>query len=108
MLEVITDASTEFGSFNGMPKVSMRMNDKGAREWANITEEAANNGNQCIAIVLDDQVYTYPRVNGRINGGNSEISGNFTEEEAKELSLFIKSGKLMGKHTIIDIKEINK
>lgn len=106
--EVITDSKVEFEQSFKRPSVWIKMNDKGAHEWANITEEAAKNNYRCIAMVLDEQVYTYPHVNARIDGGNTQITGNFTEEDAKEFSLFIKSGKLMGKHSIIDIKEINK
>lgn len=95
--EVVTDANTEFDQYTNKPSVSMKMNDKGAREWSNITEEAAKNNHQCIAIVLDDQVYSYPRVNDKIDGGNSSISGNFTVDEANDLANVLKSGKMVAR-----------
>ncbi len=95
--EVVSDANTEFDQYTNKPSVSMKMNDKGAREWSNITEQAAKNDHQCIAIVLDDQVYSYPRVNDKIDGGNSSISGNFTVDEANDLANVLKSGKMVAR-----------
>ncbi|MBP5561213.1 MAG: hypothetical protein J6X70_05385, partial [Muribaculaceae bacterium] len=65
--EVITDAIVEFEQSIKRPCVLMKMNDEGTRKWADITEEANKNNHQCIAMDLDDQVYTYPHVNGRID-----------------------------------------
>ena len=73
------------------PVVSMSMNSDGARRWASLTK--ANVG-RAIAIVLDGAVYSAPRVNGEISGGNSEISGNFTIEDTKDLANTLKSGRM--------------
>lgn len=88
---VITDARRSFGSNSAVPEVDMSMNAEGARVWATMT---ANNVGRSIAIVLDGMVYSYPRVNGEIPGGRSNISGNFTIEEADDLANVLKSGKL--------------
>lgn len=89
--DVITDAHDEFNSVTGRPTVSMSMNSDGARRWAALTK--ANVG-RAIAIVLDGSVYSAPRVNGEIPGGNSEISGNFTIEDTKDLANTLKSGRM--------------
>jgi SecD/SecF fusion protein len=88
--DVITDAKDEFDNF-GRPCVSMSMNSEGARLWAQMTK--ANMG-KAIAIVLDGVVYSAPRVNGEIDGGNSQISGNFTIEDTKDLANTLKSGRM--------------
>ena len=75
----------------GMPSIKMQMTPTGSRTWANLTEK--NNG-RYVAISLDDIVYSSPRVNGKIEGGNTEISGNFTVEAAQDLANVLKSGKL--------------
>ncbi len=87
----ITSASVNYNQMTGAPEVSMSMNSKGAIEWENITGE--NVGRQ-IAIVMDGQVYSYPNVNGKISGGNSSISGHFTQQDADDLANVLKSGKL--------------
>ncbi|MBO4536019.1 MAG: protein translocase subunit SecDF, partial [Bacteroidales bacterium] len=87
----ISAASVNYNQMTGAPEVSMSMNSKGAIEWENITGE--NVGRQ-IAIVMDGQVYSYPNVQGKIAGGNSSISGHFTQQEADDLSNVLKSGKL--------------
>ena len=88
--DVITDAKDEYDQFN-KPCVSMSMNTEGARRWAVLTKQ--NIGKE-IAIVLDGYVYSAPRVNGEITGGNSEITGNFTPELTKDLANVLKSGKM--------------
>ena len=88
--DVITDARDDFNQM-GRPVVSMSMNSDGARRWASLTK--ANVG-RAIAIVLDGAVYSAPRVNGEISGGNSEISGNFTIEDTKDLANTLKSGRM--------------
>lgn len=88
--DVISDARSDFDQ-QGRPVVSMVMKDDAARKWAKIT---GSNVNNCIAIVLDNVVYSAPRVNGEISGGRSEISGQFTVDEAKDLANILKSGKL--------------
>ena len=87
----ISSASVNYNQMTGAPEVSMTMNSKGAIEWENITGE--NVGKQ-IAIVMDGQVYSYPNVNGKIAGGNSSISGHFTQQDADDLANVLKSGKL--------------
>ena len=88
--DVITDAKDQFDQF-GKPEVSMSMNSEGAREWASITK--ANLG-KAVAIVLDGVVYTAPRINSEIDGGQSSISGNFTIETTKDLANTLKSGRM--------------
>jgi SecD/SecF fusion protein len=89
--DVITDAKDEFDHVTGRPCVSMSMNSDGARRWAALTK--ANVG-KAIAIVLDGVVYSAPRVNGEITGGNSQITGNFTIEDTKDLANTLKSGRM--------------
>ena len=98
--EVVTRAESEFDNMQGQV-VSMTMNDHGAHEWARIT--GANVG-KAIAIVLDDQVYSYPNVNDRITGGRSQISGQFTLEEANDLANVLQSGKMVAR---VDIASEN-
>ena len=88
--DVVTDAKDQFDNF-GRPEVSMSMNSEGAREWAQLTK--ANVG-KAVAIVLDGVVYSAPRVNGEISGGQSSISGNFTIEDTKDLANTLKSGRM--------------
>lgn len=88
--DVVTDAKDEFDQ-HGRPRVSMTMNSEGAREWAALTK--ANVG-KAIAIVLDGVVYSAPRVDGEITGGQSSISGNFTIEDTKDLANTLKSGRM--------------
>ena len=88
---VVTTAKDEFNNITGQPEVSMTMNSEGARRWAELTK--ANVG-KAIAIVLDGVVYSAPRVNGEIGGGQSSISGNFTIEDTKDLANTLKSGRM--------------
>ena len=88
--DVVTEAKDQFDQ-HGRPEVSMTMNSEGAREWAALTK--ANVG-KAIAIVLDGVVYSAPRVNGEISGGQSSISGNFTIEDTKDLANTLKSGRM--------------
>lgn len=87
----ITDARDAIGDQKGSAEVDMGMNAEGARIWARLTGE---NIGRCIAIVLDDYVYSYPRVQSEIKGGHSQITGDFTINEAKDLANVLKSGKL--------------
>ena len=89
--DVITDAKDEFEQLSGRPSVSMQMNSDGARRWAALTK--ANVG-KAVAIVLDGVVYSAPRVNQEISGGNSQITGNFTIEDTKDLANTLKSGRM--------------
>ena len=94
----VTDARVQFGNTGGNPEVSMSMNAEGANVWARLTKE--NIGKQ-VAIVLDGMVYSYPTVQSEIAGGSSQITGNFTLEEAEDLANVLKSGKLPAPATII-------
>ena len=94
----VTDARVQYGNTGGNPEVSMSMNAEGANTWARMTKE--NIGKQ-IAIVLDGMVYSYPTVQSEIAGGSSQITGNFTLEEAEDLANVLKSGKLPAPATII-------
>ena len=95
---VVTDARVQYGNSGGTPHVSMTMNAEGANIWARMTKE--NIGRQ-IAIVLDGMVYSYPNVQNEITGGSSQITGDFTLEEAEDLANVLKSGKLPAPATII-------
>ena len=88
--DVVVDAKDEYDHF-GKPAVSMSMNTDGARRWAQLTKQ---NINKSIAIVLDGYVYSAPNVNQEITGGNSQITGHFTPEQAKDLANVLKSGKM--------------
>lgn len=87
---VITTAKDGFDQMNS-PCVSMQMNSDGARRWAQLTKQ---NIGKAIAIVLDNTVYSAPRVNGEISGGDSQITGNFTVEDTKDLANTLNSGKM--------------
>ena len=89
--DVITDAKDEFDQQFGRPIVTMQMNNDGARRWAALTK--ANVG-KAVAIVLDGVVYSAPNVMTEITGGNSQISGNFTIEDTKDLANTLKSGRM--------------
>ncbi len=95
--DAVTSASSEYDNMRGNT-VNMRMSDRGAREWATITR---SNIGRPIAIVLDDCVYSYPNVNNEITGGSSEITGNFTPEEANDLANVLKSGKMSAKVEVV-------
>ncbi len=94
----VTDARVQYGNSGGSPEVSMTMNAEGANVWARMTKD--NIGRQ-IAIVLDGMVYSYPNVQSEISGGSSQITGQFTLEEAEDLANVLKSGKLPAPATII-------
>ena len=102
---VITDARQSYQQ-NGNPSVSMQMNLKGAKIWEQMTGKAFNTGGQ-IAIVLDDIVYSAPGVtSGPIAGGNSEISGSFTLNEAVDLANVLRAGKLPASADIVQAEEV--
>ncbi len=94
----ITDARDEIADQKGGAEVSMSMNAEGSRVWARLT---ADNLGRCIAIVMDNYVYSAPKVQSEIKGGRSSISGNFTINEAKDLANVLKSGKLPAPAKII-------
>ena len=88
--DVVTTAKDDYDQY-GKPSVSMSMNSDGSRRWALLTKQ---NIGKAIAIVLDGYVYSAPNVSSEITGGNSQITGNFTPEEAKDLANVLKSGKM--------------
>jgi SecD/SecF fusion protein len=96
--DVITSARTSSGITGSEVKVDMSMNSEGAKTWARMTRE---NINRCLAVVLDGYVRSYPRVQNEITGGNTEITGDFTIEEADDLANILKSGKLPAPARII-------
>lgn len=96
--DVITDARADFSQTSAYANVSMSMNAEGAKTWARITKE---NIGKSIAIVLDGYVYSFPTVQNEITGGNSQITGHFTVEEAKDLANTLKSGKMPAPARII-------
>lgn len=96
--DVVTDARQDFDERN-QAVVSMTMNSTGASKWAKITKEAAGNpsdetDNKSVAVVLDNYVYSFPRVSGEIPTGNTQITGDFTVQEAQDLANKLKAGKL--------------
>ena len=88
--DVITSAKDDFDQM-GHPSVSMQMNSDGARRWSQITKQ---NIGRAVAIVLDDAVYSAPRILTQIDGGNSQITGSFTIEDTKDLANTLNSGKM--------------
>ncbi|MCM1312367.1 MAG: protein translocase subunit SecDF [Bacteroides sp.] len=88
--EVVIEAKDEFDQY-GNPCVSMKMNTEGARKWSALTEA---NLNHAIAIVLDNYVYSAPNVRSKIDGGSSQITGNFTTNDTKDLANVLESGKM--------------
>ena len=101
--DCITDARADGNGYNGRAEVLMIMNDTGARKWEKMTME---NIGRSIAMVLDSYVYSYPVVQDRISGGRSQISGNFTMEEATDLANIFISGQLPAPVRIISMEEV--
>ena len=89
--EVITDARADFSQTSAYANVSMTMNAEGSKTWARMTKD---NIGKSIAIALDGYIYSFPTVNTEITGGSSQITGNFTVDEAKDLANTLKSGKM--------------
>lgn len=87
----VTDSRMDYNPLTGKPEVVMSMDVSGSRIWKKMT---GDNAGRFVAVVLDDKVYSAPRVEGEIAGGNTSISGNFTVEEATDLANILKSGKL--------------
>jgi len=96
--DVVTNAKDQFSQNSSYAEVSMSMNSEGAKKWARLTKE---NVDKCIAIVLDNMVYSAPKVHGEIPNGQSSISGNFTSEDAKDLANVLKSGKMSAPAKIV-------
>ena len=97
--DVITDARADFSQISAYANVSMSMNAEGAKTWQRLTKD---NIGKSVAIVLDGYVYSFPTVQTEIAGGNSQITGNFTVEEAKDLANTLKSGKMPAPARIIE------
>ena len=95
---VITEAREQYAERGASAVVSMTMNAEGAQEWSRLTGE---NIGKCIAIVLDGYVYSAPNVRTKIDKGSSEISGDFTIQEAQDLANVLSSGKVPAPAKII-------
>ncbi|MBT8195400.1 MAG: protein translocase subunit SecDF [Bacteroidia bacterium] len=95
----ISNAFQDFDQYSRSPEIRMQMNAEGAKEWKRMT---GDNVGKAVAIVLDDYVYSYPTVQGEIAGGNSNITGNFTINEAKDLANILKAGKLPAPARIVE------
>lgn len=99
--DVVVDAGQDFDERNS-PIVRMQMNASGARKWQEVTREASQQEpKRSVAVILDGLAYSYPRVQGEIAGGNTQIYGNFTIEEAQDLANILKAGKLPAPARII-------
>jgi len=96
--DVVTSARDEFSQNSSYAQVSMSMNSEGTKKWARLTKE---NIGKCVAIVLDNMVYSAPVVNDEIPNGTSSISGHFTPEDAKDLANVLKSGKMSAPARIV-------
>lgn len=104
--DIISDARIEFNADNGgHPSVSMSMTGEAATKWAKLTKDNSPVGDakgRCIAVVMDNMVYSAPVVNGEIKGGNSSISGDFSVEEANALAAVLSAGKLPAPARIVE------
>ncbi|MCZ2458832.1 MAG: protein translocase subunit SecDF [Chitinophagales bacterium] len=101
--DAITTAGQDYDQLSGRVEVTMSMNPTGARIWADMTGQ---NKGKFIAIALDNLIYSAPRVNDKIEGGRSSISGNFTEQEAQDLANILKSGKLPAPAKIVAEQQV--
>ncbi|MBK7872968.1 MAG: protein translocase subunit SecDF [Saprospiraceae bacterium] len=99
--ESVTDARPETDPTTGNVTVSLRMDNAGARTWAQMTTKAAQDNNREIAIVLDDEVVSAPGVDEPITGGSSSIRGNYTIQEAQDFANILQIGKLPAETRII-------
>ena len=98
--DIITDARKDYDQRQGgVPLISMSMNSEAAQKWKTIT--GANKG-KCVAVVMDNMVYSAPRVNSEISGGQSQITGNFTDTEADALAAILSAGKLPAPAHIVE------
>lgn len=97
--DAIVDASQDFGQLDHRPEITMNMSPDGANIWRRMTAE---NKDHCIAIVLDDYVYSFPNVINEIPNGRSSITGNFEVSEAKDLANILKAGKLPAPARIVE------
>jgi SecD/SecF fusion protein len=93
--DVVTEAKQDFNPLDGKPTVTLKMNNTGQRIWESLTERSSNATTGFpIAIEVDNIVYSAPGAREKISGGNTEISGSFTIEEAKDLANILKLGRL--------------
>ena len=99
--DVVTGATSNPDPTTGKITVSLQMNGEGARKWGQITTEAAQDNNREIAISLDNKVVSAPSVNGAITGGNSAITGDFSQQEGNDLAKILEIGKLPAQTKII-------
>jgi SecD/SecF fusion protein len=98
--DIITEARKDYNQQSGgVPLISMSMNTEAAQKWKTIT--GANKG-KCVAVVMDNMVYSAPRVNSEISGGQSQITGNFTDAEADALAAILSAGKLPAPAHIVE------
>ncbi|MDR0547273.1 MAG: protein translocase subunit SecDF, partial [Dysgonamonadaceae bacterium] len=96
--DVIADASDHFSQYAKSAEVSMTMKNDAAKVWARVTKD---NKGKSVAIVLDDVVYSFPRVSEEITGGTSQITGNFSSADAKDLANVLKSGRMSARAKIV-------
>jgi SecD/SecF fusion protein len=96
--DVIQDATDHFSQYSSHAEVSMTMKSEAAKIWARLTKD---NIGRSVAIVLDDAVYSFPTVQTEITGGVSQITGNFTSEQAKDLANVLKSGRMSARANIV-------
>jgi SecD/SecF fusion protein len=99
--DVVTSAIQTLNSINGQVEVNLRMNAAGAKKWAEMTTKAANDNNREIAIALDGEIVSAPRVNDPITQGSSSISGNYSVEEAVDFASILEVGKLPARTNIV-------
>jgi SecD/SecF fusion protein len=108
--DVITDAKQDFDPLDGKPTVTLTMNNSGQKVWAALTKRSSGDGDRSkafgIAIEVDNIVYSAPVAKGEISGGNTEISGNFTIEEAKDLANTLKLGRLEAPAKIVQDEQV--
>ena len=97
--DAVVDAREEQDDTRGGFRISMTMNSQGSDDWAALTKK---NVGRSIAIVLDEKVYSAPRVENAITGGVSSITGNFTYEDAKTLASVLKAGKFPTRAVIVE------
>jgi SecD/SecF fusion protein len=99
--ERVVDARAQSGDKSGGVEVSLRMDNEGANLWGMLTEKCAQDNNREVAILLDDEVVSAPRVINPIKGGNSSITGSYTVQEAQDMASVLQVGKLPAKAEII-------
>ncbi len=104
--EVVTNAFPQPDPQTGQVQVTLEMDNKGAKTWAELTTKAANDGNREIAVVLDNEVVSAPRVINPITGGTSSITGDYTVDEAKDFSNILEVGKLPAKTKIVQESQV--